>query len=333
MNCISNPPYNMKWIHPPFAQMQRRFSDCEMPPENNSNYAFILTAIDESVKTAMILPNGVLSTENKNEKEIRRYLVEKNLIESIILCPDKMFEAASIPVCVMVFNKKKTDSFIRMIDMRETFTVEVREQNGQFGGASHENRTYVKNVKTFSDEQIKQVLDAIQNKSNIAGFCKVVSIEDVASEGFILTPSRYIEMQHEEVKRREYKDIIDDLNRVITEKNCLKLTINETVAKAIGLYEIYESCKQSEIINEQMNKSLKFTGCEIVKENFIQMSKNKNEVKFENNSKETISTILLSIFQMWKQHVMYLNNEENRYLIELRDNLLPDLMSGKIKLD
>ena len=36
---------------------------------------------------------------------------------------------------------------------------------------------------------------------------------------------------------------------------------------------------------------------------------------------------------MWKQHIMYLNNEENRYLIELRDALLPDLMSGKIDLE
>ena len=41
----------------------------------------------------------------------------------------------------------------------------------------------------------------------------------------------------------------------------------------------------------------------------------------------------MSILQMWKQHIMYLNNEENRYLIELRDALLPDLMSGKINLN
>jgi type I restriction-modification system DNA methylase subunit len=333
MNCISNPPYNMKWVHPPFAQMQSRFSECEMPPENNSNYAFILTAMDETVKTAMILPNGVLSTENKSEKEIRRYLVEKNLIETVIACPDKMFEATSIPVCIMVFNKKKTDTYIRMIDMRETFTVEVREQNGQFGGASHENRTYVKNVKTFSDEQIDQVLEIVENKKDIAGLSKSVTIEDVVNENYNLTPSRYVNNPHEDVKHREYSQIINDLNRVITEKNGLKLTINETVAKAIGLYDVYESFKKSEEINEVMNKHLKFTGCEIIKENYISMSKNKNEVKFENNSKDNISTILLSIFQMWKQHVMYLNNEENRYLIELRDALLPDLMSGKIKIE
>ena len=42
---ISNPPYNMKWNLPPFAQIQQRFNDCDLPPESNANYAFILTAL------------------------------------------------------------------------------------------------------------------------------------------------------------------------------------------------------------------------------------------------------------------------------------------------
>ena len=81
-----------------------------------------------------------------------------------------------------------------------------------------------------------------------------------------------------------------------------------------------------------MNEMLSFTGKAIEKENFIRLSKNAGEIKFENGSKDSISTILMSIMQMWKQHIMYLNNEENRYLIELRDALLPDLMSGKIEV-
>ena len=77
---------------------------------------------------------------------------------------------------------------------------------------------------------------------------------------------------------------------------------------------------------------LKIIDQKIEKENFIFMSKKAGEIKFENGSKDSISTILMSIMQMWKQHIMYLNNEENRYLIELRDALLPDLMSGKIEV-
>jgi type I restriction-modification system DNA methylase subunit len=331
--CISNPPYNIKWELPPFAQMQPRFNDCELPPASNANYAFILTALDSiKNKASMILPCGVLSTDNKQEKVIRQYLIDKNLVESIIICPDKMFEATSIPTCIITFNKIKADTYIRMIDMRQTYDIDLREQNGQFGGASHEGRTSVKELKIFTDDQMERAIDCIRDNINIPEFSKSVSIQDVADQDYILIPSRYIDFQEKQTIHREYEDIIDDLNRVIRDKNCLKLTMNETIAKSIGIYDLFMMFKQSEETNKAMNDMLKFTGKEIEKENFISLSKCKNEIKFENNSKDQISTILMSIMQMWKQHIMYLNNEENRYLVELRDALLPDLMSGKLQL-
>lgn len=332
-SCISNPPYNMKWKIPPFAQLQPRFNDCELPPESNANYAFILTALDNcNEKVSMILPYGILSSEVTNEKRIRQYLVEKNLIESVILCPDKMFEATSIPTCLLTLNKKKETTHIAFLDMRKTCDVEQREQNGQFGGASHENRTYKKAVNVFSDEQMKSAIDSIINQKSIPEFSKSVSVQTISENDYCLAPSRYIEFQEKDFVHREYGEIIDDLNRVINEKNGLKLTMNETLAKAIGLYDIFQMFKQSEETADSMNQMLVFTGKKIEKENFISMTKKAGELKFENGSKNSISTILLSILQMWKQHIMYLNNEENRYLVELRDALLPDLMSGKIDL-
>lgn len=332
-SCISNPPYNMKWKIPPFAQLQPRFNGCELPPESNANYAFILTALDNcNEKVSMILPCGILSSEVTNEKRIRQYLVEKNLIESVILCPDKMFEATSIATCLLTLNKKKETTHIAFLDMRKTCDVEQREQNGQFGGESHENRTYKKAVNVFSEVQMESAIDAIVNQKSVPEFSKSVSLQMVTENDYCLVPSRYIEFQEKEFVHREYGEIIDDLNRVINEKNGLKLTMNETLAKSVGLYEIFQMFKQSEETADSMNQMLTFTGKRIEKENFISMSKKAGELKFENGSKNSISTILLSILQMWKQHIMYLNNEENRYLAELRDAILPDLMSGKIKL-
>ena len=332
-SCISNPPYNMKWKIPPFAQLQPRFNGCELPPESNANYAFILTVLDNcNEKVSMILPCGILSSEVTNEKRIRQYLVEKNLIESVILCPDKMFEATSIATCLLTLNKKKETTHIAFLDMRKTCDVEQREQNGQFGGASHENRTYKKAVNVFSEVQMESAIDAIVNQKSVPEFSKSASLQMVTENDYCLVPSRYIEFQEKEFVHREYGEIIDDLNRVINEKNGLKLTMNETLAKSVGLYEIFQMFKQSEETADSMNQMLTFTGKRIEKENFISMSKKAGELKFENGSKNSISTILLSILQMWKQHIMYLNNEENRYLAELRDAILPDLMSGKIKL-
>lgn len=327
-SCISNPPYNMKWKLPPFAHLQPRFNACQLPPESNANYAFILTALERSKgKAAMILPCGILSTDNAQEKAIRRYLIEKNLIEAVITCPDKMFEATSIPTCIIVFNQKKATTHISFVDMRQTYETERREQNGQYGGNFAEKRTYYKEVKVFTDEQMQKAIDSIANQSAIPEFAKSVSAQTVAENDFILVPGRYIEFQEQEYKHREYAEIVADINRITAEKNACKLTINETLAKTLGFdVELYKADQEESGLNDL----LKQLGAEpLARQNYFTTSKNKNEIKFENNSKDILSSVLMMIMRTWRQHIYYLNNEENRYLAELRDALLPDLMSGK----
>lgn len=326
---ISNPPFNMKWIAPPFAQLQTRFSRCELPPESNANYAFILTALDMAERACFILPQSVLDSNDMREKVIRQYLIENNLIESVISCPDKMFESTAISTCIVTFDRAKKTSYIEMVDMRQKYTVENREQNGQFGGKAHTNRTYIKNLKSFSEEQIEDALLCIQERKNIAGYCKPVTIEDVKNSNYRLTPARYIDFIEEQNLHRQYADIISDINRIIKEKNTCKLTINETIAKSLGFdLELYKSAAETEIDG----LIEKITGQKIEKEDYFTATRNKNEIKFENKSKDSISSIFMMIFNMWKQHIFYLNQEENRYLAELRDALLPDLMSGKIEI-
>lgn len=328
---LSNPPYNMKWSLPPFAQIQPRFCDCELPPESNANYAFILTALEKiDRKAAFIMPCGILSTENSQEKEIRKYLVEKNFVDSVITCPDKMFEATSIPTCIIVFDKQKTTAQITLVDMRKTYEVEQREQRGQYGGSSHENRVYKKDAKIFSDENMKKALEAISERKSEPEFCKTVTIEDIKENDYSLIPSRYIEFQELEQKHREYKDIVSDINRITREKNACKLTINETLAKSLGFdLGLYKTDQKDGGLNELLKK----IGAEpLEKQDYFSATKNKNEIKFENRSKDTLSSVLVMILSTWKQHIFYLNQEENRYLAELRDALLPDLLSGKIEV-
>ncbi len=332
---ISNPPYNMKWTLPPFAQIQPRFNDCELPPESNANYAFILTAlqlIDD--KAVFLLPCGVMTTDNKQEKEIRKYFVDKNLIEAVITCPDKMFEKTIVPTCILVFNKHKQTTDIAMVDMRQQYTIEQRKQNGQFGGDSHTKRTYVKEIKTFSTDDMEKAIKAINEKQEIPEFARTISQQDVIQNDYVLTPARYLTFEKREVLHREYSDIVADLNRTIADKNLLKLTVNETIAKSLGLYEFGIMQKEARENAKAMNDGLgKLIGCEILVDDYISLTKKKNEIKFENNSKDKLSTIFLSILQMYKQHIIYLNNEENRYLAELGDALLPDLMSGKLNVE
>lgn len=331
--CISNPPYNLNWEVPDYAQYQDRFKDTVVPPKSNSNFAFILTALNQCDKCCFILPNGILTGGTKEEQTIKKYLIEKNYVEAIITCPDKMFEATSIPVCVVLFNKNKSTSKIVMINATNFCEKETREQRGQFGGNAHENRVYKKEINVFSNEQIEELDKTVREQIDKDNFSKCVTIEDIKSNDYNLSPSRYVETNFETSKTRSYEDIVSDLNRIVKQKNCLKLTVNETIAKSIGIDKVLENMKKGQQLSEEMNNILKAINLNIEKENFLTLSKNKNEIKFENNSKEQLSEILLLIMNNWKMMMYHLNNEENRYLAELRDKLLPDLMSGIINLD
>lgn len=202
-------------------------------------------------------------------------------------------------------------------------------------GNAHENRVYKKEVNIFTDEQIQELNKTVRERIEKKDFSKVVTIEDIKNNDYSLFPSKYFEIEFDDLYgvTRSYDDILNDLNRIIKRKNCLKLTINESIAKSIGIYDVAMQMKDSQQINTEMNKTLKSIKLEIEKENYITLSKNKNEIRFENNSKEQVSEILMLIMNNWKMMMYHLNNEENRYLVELRDKLLPDLMSGKINLD
>ena len=123
-------------------------------------------AVQAADNAALILPNGVLSTEQNAEAEIRENLITSNLIDAVIINPDDMFECTSIGTCIYSLKKNKQTATVEMVDMRQTYTEEIRLQNGQFGGASHTNRTYQKTVKTYSQENINSMLGAIANRRN-----------------------------------------------------------------------------------------------------------------------------------------------------------------------
>lgn len=156
-------------------------------------------------------------------------------------------------------------------------------------------------------------------------------LEDVSENQWNWIPSRYIPLPSTETLHRNYSDIMADINRVSRERSAIKLTINESLAKQLGLYEIAELEKATD--SENLNQTFRILGGEYISKPYITLSKNKNEIKFEANDKEILSSIFSILIPMWKQHVFYLNQEENNLLAELRDAMIPDLMSGKISLE
>lgn len=325
---ISNPPYNIKWQSPTPLEMDRRFP--VIPPQSNANYAFIFNCLSRAKEKAiLILPNGVLG--EKTEIECRKYLVENDLIETVMVMPDKMFEVTSISTCIYVLNKnKKHKGEVLFIDCRKNCIVEEREQNGQFGGASHTNRTYKKAYNVLSKENIQKIFDVIESRKRIAEFSTIKTNKDIAENDYLLIPSRYIEFNEQEQKHRNLKEISDNINYISRMQNSVKLVINETLAKQYGFdVDLYKQSRES---SKQTKEQMRTLGIDIEIEDYIQFTKNKNEFVFKCNDKEILPDIMSQFLTIWKNQIALLNTMQNQYLTELRDALLPDLMSGKINL-
>lgn len=327
---VCNPPYNIKWDSPLPMLADDRFIDMCIPPKSNANFAFVFTAIHKlkkSGKCAFILPNGVLTS--RPEQECRECLTNAGYVEKIIENPNHMFESTDIGTNVILFSRSNKE--ISLYDLRLKGTESKREQRGQFGGASHTNRTYTKTVNTLSDE----LIDNVCNKpcSNIAEYSKVVSNEEIAANKYRWAPSHYIELQLEtENKHRPYTDIVKNINDIIRLRNSCKLTINESLAKTLGLD--VELFKKANANSQECRKNLsEMVKLDMLTDDYIAFSKDKNKIIFSSNDKDILSHLFAFFLNSWKQDIDLLNTLENTYLTELRDALLPDLLkSGKVDL-
>ena len=196
ISLISNPPYNLRHQLPQLAGMMSRYAGWTLPPESNANYAFILSGLDMvDDRAVFLLPNGVLTTNEKSERQIRQELVNENLLLSVIALPGGMFESTSIPTCLLVFDKHKQTKRVAMIDLTDKCEEQTRDQRGQFGGTSHTNRTYHKSIKVIPQQLINRCIELINKGEDEEGLCIWVSDEQIKSNDYILSPKRYFEIK------------------------------------------------------------------------------------------------------------------------------------------
>lgn len=299
-----------------------RYMGWTLPPESNANYAFILSGLAQvDDRAVFLLPNCVLSSSEKSEKQIRRELIEANLLLAVITLSGSMFESTSIPTCLLVFDKHKQTRRIAMIDIADKLNDEVRDQRGQVGGSSHENRIYHKTVKVIPTELMEHCIELIESGQDEQNLCRWVLPDELMD--YDIVPKKYFPL-NTTISHRPFEDIANDYNRVIDQKNAIKIRMNRTAAKRLG-YDCMDTNRPD------LSESFAIVGQKAVKEDNISFGAD-DGIRITISTKDGIHPLILDFLNHWKQMIMYLNNEENRYLAEFRDALLPELMSGRIEI-
>ncbi|ACQ59363.1 type I restriction-modification system subunit M [Vibrio cholerae] len=200
---MANPPFNQKdWRASDELVDDHRWDGYETPPTSNANYGWILhmvSKLSENGVAGFILSNGALSGDG-TEKEIRKKLIENNLVEAIILLPRNMFYTTDISVTLWILNKNKKAHTVPHEDVTRNYR--DREEEILFMDLRQRGEPFEKKFIQFSEQDIKELADTLHTwqqvgaedkYKDIAEYCYSATKEEIATKDYSLVPSKYIE--------------------------------------------------------------------------------------------------------------------------------------------
>lgn len=194
---LANPPFNISdWGGDKLTEDVRwKYG---VPPEGNANFAWLqhmVYHLSPNGCAGIVLANGALSSNTSNEGEIRKNLIESDLVDAIVALPDKLFYSTGIPVSLWILNRNKKDN--PKFGSRENEILFIDARNlGEMIDRRH---------RELSNDDVKKIAETYHNYRNIdgkyediQGFCKASKVEEVRENEYVLTPGRYVGIEEAE---------------------------------------------------------------------------------------------------------------------------------------
>ncbi len=181
---VANPPFSLdKWGAEHASEDKYKRFERGIPPKSKGDYAFVLhmiASLNEHGRMGVVLPHGVLF-RGASEGKIRKQLCEENLLDAVIGLPSNLFFGTSIPACILVFNKQKSDNDIIFIDASREFNKE-------------------KNQNNIDDEHIQKILETYKDKKELEKYSHKATLEEIQENDYNLNIPRYVDTFEEEEK-------------------------------------------------------------------------------------------------------------------------------------
>lgn len=222
---LANPPFNQSDWGQPLLVDDARWK-WGTPPQGNANYGWIehmLDKLSQKGKAGVVLANGSLSSNTSGEGEIRRKILEDDLVDCIVALPDKLFYTTGIPVCIWFFNRDKKHK-------GQTLFIDARKMGDMVN----------RRLRELSDEDIKNIANtyiAWQNEDgyeDVQGYCKVASIDEIKEHDYILTPGRYVGIEEVEDDGEPFEEKMERLTTTLANQFKKSRELEEEIRKQLG---------------------------------------------------------------------------------------------------
>ena len=224
---LANPPFNISdWGQEKLLDDYRwKYG---VPPKGNANYAWLqhmISKLSANGKAAIILAKGSLSAGGQ-EGEIRKNIIEADLVDCIVAMPSNLFYTVTIPCSIWIINRNKK-----------------QKGNTLFINASNMGTMVTRKLRELTEEDIHKIADTYHNYQNdtnyedILGYCKKSTIDEIKSNDYVLTPGRYVgieEITDDGIPFEEkMKTLTEELYKQMKESNELDKEIKKILG-AIG---------------------------------------------------------------------------------------------------
>lgn len=224
---MANPPFNLSgWGQDKLLDDVRW--QYGTPPAGNANFAWLqhmIWHLAPNGRIGMVLANGSLSSQSGGEGEIRKNIINADLVDCIVAMPSQLFYTTQIPVSLWFLAKnKKQKGKTLFIDARKLGTMVTRK------------------LRELTDEDIKRIADTYNafvdgTLKDEKGFCAVVTTQDIAKQDYILTPGRYVGIEEQEDDGEPFEEkmsrLTSELSELFAKSHELEAEIKERLG-AIG---------------------------------------------------------------------------------------------------
>jgi type I restriction enzyme M protein len=197
---LANPPFNSSDWGGERLKEDARWK-YGLPPAGNANFAWVQHFIYHLAPTGIagfVLANGSMSSNQSGEGEIRKNIIEADLVDCMIAMPGQLFYSTQIPVCLWFVTRDKKNHRFRN-RRGQTLFIDARKM-GTLIDRVHRDLTDEDIVRIASTYHAWRGEKEAGTYVDVPGFCKSASVEEIRKNGFVLTPGRYVGAE----------DVVDD---------------------------------------------------------------------------------------------------------------------------